>query len=117
MSMRAVSALLLAASLMCAPAVRAADGMFQGRVVDPPVNEAVRAGWIFVEGRNHMLRRVEVSHASVIFGEQVPPSQRHSCRAECLVVGQEVQVIAEQDRAGEWRAKRVVILKVTSNRI
>ncbi|MGH9565484.1 MAG: hypothetical protein ACRD4I_05845, partial [Candidatus Angelobacter sp.] len=53
----------------------AAEGMFQGKVVDPPVSGPHRPGWIFVQGRNHMLRRVEVTHAKITFGEQVPVSQ------------------------------------------
>src|ERR1051326_5205410 len=67
-------------------------------------------GWIFVQGRNRMLRRVEVAHAVIVFGEEIPASQRRKCNAECLTAGQEVRVTAQQDSAGEWRAKRVEIL-------
>jgi len=92
------------------------EGMFQGRVVDPPADQPVRSGWVYIEGRNHMLRRVEVSHASIVFGKGVPDSQRHKCGIECLTPGQEIQVTAEQDSAGEWRAKRVEILSLTTDR-
>lgn len=64
-----------------------------------------------------MLRRVEVSHAQIVFGSNVPESQKRKCNADCLSVGQEIRVTAEQDRAGEWRAKRVEILQLTTNRI
>ena len=85
-------------------------------MIDPPVSEAPHPGWIYVQGRNHMLRRVEVSHAEVVFGEQVPASQQRECHAECIEVGQEVRIIAEQDSNGEWRAKRVEILRLVTNR-
>ncbi len=90
-----------------------ADGTFRGKVIDPPAGQPMIAGWIFVQGRNHMLRRVEVSHASIVFGEDVPASQRHKCNSECLSAGQEVLITAQQDSAGEWRAKRVEILQLT----
>jgi hypothetical protein len=92
------------------------DGMFEGKVVNPPVTAPAKAGWIFVQGRNHMLRRVEVAHAVIVFGAGVPASQQHSCRMECLEVGQEVRVTAEQDASGEWRAKKVEILQLITNR-
>jgi hypothetical protein len=110
--------MLLVSALLLLP-VRGfgVDGMFQGKVVDPPVSVSVKPGWIFVQGRNHMLRRVEVAHAEIVFGARVPASQQHSCRMECLEVGQEVRVTAEQDSNGEWRAKKVEILQLITNRI
>ena len=33
---------------------------------------------------------------------------------ECLTAGLEIRITAEQDNAGEWRAKRVEILKLNS---
>lgn len=95
--------------------VYATDGMFQGRVINPPFNQPVKKGWIFVQGRNHMARRVEVAHAIIVFGQQVPASQRRACGMECLVAGQEVRVTAEQDSSGEWRAKKVEILELNTN--
>jgi len=56
---------------------------------------------------------VEVAHAEIVYGEEVPVSnQRHNCNSDCLVKGQEVRITAHQDASGEWRAKRVEILKV-----
>jgi hypothetical protein len=101
--------------LVLAPAF-AADGMFQGTVVDPPTTEPSPPGWIFVKGGNRLLRRVEVSHARVTFGNQVPASQRRSCHSECIEVGQVVRILADQDSQGEWRAKQVIILEVATNR-
>lgn len=107
--------LLLLILAVPSPAV-AAEGIFQGRVIDPPVDEPVAPGWIFVQGRNHLLRRVEVAHAIIVFGQHIPPSQRRKCGPECLEVGQEIRVTADQDSAGEWRARRVEILCLTTCR-
>jgi hypothetical protein len=101
--------------LWSSSALFAVDGTFRGKIADPPANESAVKGWIFVEGRNQMLRRVEVAHAEIVYGEEVPTSnQRHNCNSDCLVKGQEVRITAHQDESGEWRAKRVEILKETS---
>jgi hypothetical protein len=101
--------------LLWSPVAFAVDGTFRGKIADPPANEPAVEGWIFVEGRNQMLRRVEVAHAEIVYGEEVPASsQRHNCNSDCLVKGQEVRITAHQDASGEWRAKRVEILKVTT---
>jgi hypothetical protein len=99
--------------LWSSSAAFAVDGTFRGKIADPPANESAVKGWIFVEGRNQMLRRVEVAHAEIVYGEEVPASnQRHNCNSDCLVKGQEVRITAHQDESGEWRAKRVEILKM-----
>src|SRR6185312_17089499 len=101
--------------LLSSTAAVAVDGTFRGKIADPPSNEPAVKGWIFVEGRNRMLRRVEVAHAEIVYGEEVPAaSQRHSCNSDCLIKGQEVRITAHQDASGEWRAKRVEILKETT---
>jgi hypothetical protein len=107
---------LLLLALLAVP-LWAIDGTFEGRVVDTPANQPLVQGWIYVQGRNHMLRRVEVSHADITFAEHVPVSQKHKCNLDCISPGQEIRVTAEQDPSGEWRAKRVEILKLTTNRI
>lgn len=99
--------------MSCIP-LSAADGTFSGKVIDPPENTPHVPGWIFVQGRNRMLRRVEVAHAVVVFGEEIPSSQRRKCDSECLTPGQEVRVTARQDSSGEWRAKRVEILHLAT---
>ena len=101
--------------LLLSSAAFAVDGTFRGKIADPPANEPAVKGWIFVEGRNQMLRRVEVAHAEIVYGEEVPASsQRHNCNSDCLTKGQEVRITAHQDASGEWRAKRVEILKMTT---
>ncbi|HET9181470.1 MAG TPA: hypothetical protein VFP59_05005 [Candidatus Angelobacter sp.] len=106
---------LLSAILLASVPLLAVDGMFQGRVVDAPPSVTPHPGWIFVQGRNHMLRRVEVAHAVIDFGNDIPISQRHKCNFRCIEVGQEVRIVAEQDGQGEWRAKRVEILRLVTN--
>jgi hypothetical protein len=93
-----------------------AQGMFEGRIVDAPPEEPLPRGWIYVQGRNHLLRRVEVAHATIVFSGQVPTSQHRKCGPECLEQGQEIRVIADQDSAGEWRASRVEILRLATGR-
>ncbi|MBZ5508194.1 MAG: hypothetical protein LAO78_22260 [Acidobacteriia bacterium] len=102
------------AMLLGVPYAFAVDGTFRGKVIDPPANQAAVPGWIFVQGKNHMLRRVEVAHAEIVFGEEVPASQQRKCNSECLSPGQEVRITAHQDTTGEWRAKQVEILKITT---
>ncbi|HEY7404509.1 MAG TPA: hypothetical protein VIB39_13370 [Candidatus Angelobacter sp.] len=106
---------LIFALLISGLSLTAADGTFRGQVIEPPENTPTVPGWIFVQGRNRMLRRVEVAHAEVVFGEGVPSSQRHKCNSECLSAGQDVRVTARQDSAGEWRAKRVEILHLATH--
>jgi hypothetical protein len=99
--------------LLSSPVAFAVDGTFRGKIADPPADVPAVKGWIFVEGRNQMLRRVEVAHAEIVYGDEVPASgQRHNCNSDCLIKGQEVRITAHQDASGEWRAKRVEILKV-----
>jgi hypothetical protein len=94
------------------PMALAVDGTFRGKITDPPASEPTVKGWIFVQGRNHMLRRVEVAHAEIVYEEEIPASERHNCNVDCLRAGQEVRITAHQDSSGEWRAKRVEILKM-----
>ena len=98
--------------LAYAPMSFAVDGTFRGKITDPPASEPTVKGWIFVQGRNHMLRRVEVAHAEIVYGEEIPAGERHNCNVDCLRAGQEVRITAHQDSSGEWRAKRVEILKM-----
>ncbi len=102
--------------LLASPPAIAAEGVFEGKVIDPPTGEPASPGWIFVQGRNQLLRRVEVAHAVIVFAQQISPRQRRKCGPECLEVGQEIRVTADQDSAGEWRAKRVEILRLTTRR-
>lgn len=92
------------------------EGIFQGTVVDPPPSQAPSPGWIYIEGGNHLLRKVEVSHAEIVFAAEVSAKEKHKCGPECLAAGQEVRITAEQDASGEWRARRVEILRTAEHR-
>ncbi len=95
----------------------ATDGTFQGQIISPPATQAISRGWIYVQGANHMLRRVDVSHADIVLSANADASQKRKCSLECLSPGQEIRITAEQDRNGEWRAKRVEILKLAANKL
>jgi hypothetical protein len=101
--------LLIAALMLAPPCGFAADGTFQGKLVEAPPREQAAPGWIFIQARNHMLRRVEIAHAVIYRGRQGDRRQRR-CNLDCLAVGQEILITAEQDSSGEWHAKRVEIL-------
>lgn len=65
-----------------------------------------------MEGRNHMVRRVALAHAEIIYAEDVSAGEREKDPARSLIPGAEVRVTAEQDGSGEWRAQRIEILKI-----
>ena len=111
--------LILALSLVISLTVPliATDGTFEGRVVEPPRNQPQVRGWIYVQGRNHMLRRVDVLHAQIIVRGEVAVGRKHKCNLDCLSAGQEIRVTAELDHDGEWRAKRVEIIKLITHHI
>jgi len=84
-------------------------GFFQGQVYR---EQNVSPGWIYVQARNGMLRKVEVSRARVAYAASVPVADRASDPKRDLIQGTEVQVTAEQDGNGEWRASRVEIIRI-----
>jgi hypothetical protein len=84
-------------------------GSFRGSIVDGP---SAAKGWIYVQGRNGMARRVNIAHARVAYDEEVPATERRPKAEDGLVVGTEVRVTAEQGSDGEWKASEVEILKV-----
>lgn len=96
-------------TLVTLPAFAGTPGIFQGRVYQ---DQKAGPGWIYVQARNGMLRKVEVSRAQVVYAASVPAADRASDPVRDLTQGAEVQVTAEQDGAGEWRATRVEIIKI-----
>ena len=96
------------------PAVLTAGtpGSFRGIIVQAP--SATHTNWIFVQGRNGMARRVDISHARVVYDESVPAANRQAKPQDALIQGAEVRVTAEQGSDGEWRASKVEILKTAS---
>jgi hypothetical protein len=85
-------------------------GSFRGTIVDTPQGAAAK-NWIYVQGRNGMARRVEISRARVTYDESVPAANRRGDPVDALTPGVEVRVTAEQGTDGEWRASRIEILK------
>jgi len=90
--------------------VFATKGVFQGRVVEGTKREAGR--YIYVAGRGGYMRRVNIQKCRVIFGADVPPSQRVASASDSLKDSAEVRVTAEQGKDGEWMASEIVILKM-----
>ena len=90
-------------------------GVFHGDVVQSP-SQQHRDGWIFVQSAKGMLREVDVSRAQVTYSEEVPASRRAKSASTDLVPGSEVTVTAEQDDAGEWHAREVEIVRVSTER-
>ncbi|HKD84584.1 MAG TPA: hypothetical protein VKB58_07535 [Terriglobales bacterium] len=88
-------------------------GSFRGTIVDGP-NSGIGKAWIYVQGKNGMARRVDVSHARVTYDDGVPTETRLPRAADALVAGAEVRVTAEQGSDGEWRATEVEILKAAA---
>jgi hypothetical protein len=109
MKTRAAAGLLLFTLLV--PYLAATPGTFRGRIVEAPAGKE-HEGWLYIQGRNKMLRRVALANAAVVYSDQVPSHQREKEPAHSLSPGTEVRVTAEQDADGEWRALRIEILKV-----
>jgi hypothetical protein len=104
------------AALLLPDVTRATPGIFQGEIYEP-AHEKVPQGWILVLGRNHMLRKVEISRATIVYANTIPARQRADPPHSALVDGTEVRITAEQDKSGEWRASRVEIIKLSRSRL
>lgn len=91
-------------------AVAGISGSFRGKIVQYS-GPGTDHRWLYVEGRNEQVRRVEISHAQVEYDEDVPEAARQHDPQDGLVAGAEVRVTAEQGGDGEWHASRVEILR------
>lgn len=103
---------LLIGLLGAVTVLSAASGSFRGKVVESD-QTVLDPDWLYVQGRDHAIRRVEVSHARVEYDEAVPAADRKSKAEQSLVAGTEVRITAEQGKDGEWRASVVEILAVS----
>jgi hypothetical protein len=83
------------------------SGSFAGTVIEGP---DASSGWVYVQGHNHSIRRVDVSRARIRYASDMPKSERKDPVPQTLPPGTHVRVTAEQDESGEWRAKDVEIL-------
>jgi hypothetical protein len=105
------AALALLSALLFVLDLSATPGTFRGKIVGPPSGKH-HNGWLYIQGKNKMLRRVALAKAHVFYADHVPEDQREKVAANGLAEGAEVRVTAEQDEKGEWRALRIEILKV-----
>jgi len=87
----------------------AAAGTFLGTLVSSSGNRS-EASWIYVKGKNDVIRRVEISTAKVAYADNVPREQRRQPASAGLQPGTEIRVTASQDANGEWRASRIEIV-------
>ncbi len=97
----------LMAMLTTLPLLGGTPGSFRGTVVQGPEQADV----LYIEGRNHSVRRVYVGAAKVRYDSEVPSTARQNPLPKVLPVGTQVRVTAEQDDGGEWRATDIEILK------
>ena len=72
----------------------ASPGSFRGKIVEGP-NTAGK-NWLYIQGRNGMVRRVDVSHAHVEYDEDVPMASRSRIPQDALKPGVDVRITAEQ---------------------
>jgi hypothetical protein len=98
--------LVLATGLYAGP-----SGTFLGTLVSA-FGSRSEARWIYVKGKNDVIRRVEISAAKVAYAESVPREQRKQPAADGLQPGTEIRVTAAEDANGEWRASRIEIVAV-----
>jgi hypothetical protein len=101
-----IASVVIAAAAMASAGT---PGSFRGKIIESP-NAAAEKNWVYVQGRNGMVRRVEVSHARVEYDDSVPAASRARDPHDALQPGAEVRVTAEQGSDGEWHASRVEIL-------
>lgn len=108
MMKRVVLALSMIVGL-CLSATAGTPGTFRGVLVDGPT--ASRSdGWVFVKGKNGMLRKVEIKRADVHYEETFPEAKRKQTPKAALRPGIEVRVTATQGTDGEWHASEVEIV-------
>ncbi|MEO8726298.1 MAG: hypothetical protein ABI383_09245 [Acidobacteriaceae bacterium] len=101
---------LLLCLLLAVPGVAGPVGIFQGELISGP-----QAGWLYVKGRNGMLRRVKLGKARIVYGRTVPLERRDPNPSDDLIKGAVVKVTAEQGSDGEWRARKVVLVHLSAN--
>ena len=102
---------VLLLTALSVPLAAATPGIFEGMVYEADAPK-VPHGWILVQSKNGMLRKVEISRARVVYAQSVPRAHRLQDASGALVHGTEVRITAEQDSSGEWRASEIEILRL-----
>jgi hypothetical protein len=87
----------------------AAAGSFAGKIVATPNQDPASRKWIYVQAAKGLLRRVDISQASIRYDPQFRRSDRRARAVDSLREGAEVRVTASQDPAGEWKATEITI--------
>jgi len=108
MMKRFVLALYMMVGLSLA-AIAGTPGTFRGVLVEGPTTSRSE-GWVFVKGKNGMLRKVEIQRADVHYEESFPEQKRKRTPKAALKPGIEVRVTATQGSDGEWHASEVEIV-------
>ncbi len=96
-------------------------GVFQGTVVQlgaPPSRSSqvgpktARVRWMYVQGKNGVIRRANIAKATFDYDEDFPKARRHKKAEDSLLKAAVVRVTAEQDVAhnGEWQATSVSLV-------
>jgi hypothetical protein len=84
-------------------------GTFRGVLVEGPTSSRAD-GWVFIKGKNGLLRKVEIKRADVRYEEKFPEEKRKKAPKLALKPGIEVRVTATQGSDGEWHASQVEIV-------
>ncbi len=111
--MRRAGLVLLTLCLMSLPLLAGTPGTFRGVVVEAPAASRTD-GWIFVKGKNGMLRKVEIKTATIHYEDTFPAAKRKTPPKASLKPGIEVRVTATQGADGEWHASEVEIVDPSS---
>lgn len=96
--------------LLAAASRAGTPGEFRGEIISPPSTEVASAHYIYVLGRNHLIRKVDIQKAEVIYASDIPSDQRSHDPRTSLLEGAQVRITAAQSAKGDWRAERVEIL-------
>jgi hypothetical protein len=107
--MRRLGLVLVTLWLMVLPSLAATPGTFRGILVEAPTASRTD-GWIFVKGKNGMLRKVEIKSAAIHYEDTFPTAKRKASAKSSLKPGIEVRVTATQGKDGEWHASEVEIV-------
>ena len=92
---------LLSVTAFVSPAFAGSiTGVFQGTVVQLPSAKAqAKTKWLYVQGKNGVIRRANIAKAVIEYDDDFPAKHRHKLASESLIKAAVVRVTAEQDEA------------------
>lgn len=109
-----VKSLLASAVLFSSIASFAASGTFRGTLIQDPVTQDSHK-WVYLQSPNGSVRRVEISHAQLVYAEEISRKAHPLKASEALRKGAGLRITASQDQNGEWAATRVEIVEIPPN--